>query len=392
MTTEHAVKKKITYVCPRVPTPEALETCRRLMADMPELEFQGIDTLQDLFSLMSDPNWQADFAVIDIEECHRLDGINMWELVSSLSTLNKLQVKTNGKRPIALIAGISDTAPVDLVREAMTCGDFCCLNPIVGGRWTYDICLDSVRLYSNWDWTLPQCIAEMIALEIDPRPIHLYFNRLIPEGYISRVKDDLLRLERRVIPCASWDELPEKLKLRPRSICFHANELDHSSTIEIVNMLRTMNQLAGGDPNITVTVGLTRDIDYSTIKILQKSQILGLVPTWADFGIDETVRGLRAQWIGESYWPRHIIEQLPGFAKKKPKKQTSSELVLTTRQQQIFDLIVTRGASNKHIAKTLHISESTVKLHMSAILKKYGCQNRTQLTVFSQRQQRQKAA
>jgi DNA-binding CsgD family transcriptional regulator len=56
---------------------------------------------------------------------------------------------------------------------------------------------------------------------------------------------------------------------------------------------------------------------------------------------------------------------------------------LTTRQQQIFDLIVNRGASNKAIARILNISESTVKLHMTAILKKNSVRNRTQLAVFS---------
>ena len=56
---------------------------------------------------------------------------------------------------------------------------------------------------------------------------------------------------------------------------------------------------------------------------------------------------------------------------------------MTPRQEQIHTLISTRGASNKVIAKTLNISESTVKLHVSAVLKKYGVKNRTQLALFS---------
>lgn len=56
---------------------------------------------------------------------------------------------------------------------------------------------------------------------------------------------------------------------------------------------------------------------------------------------------------------------------------------LTPRQRQILQIITAKGASNKTIAKLLDISESTVKLHISAIFKKYGVKNRTQLAVFS---------
>lgn len=62
------------------------------------------------------------------------------------------------------------------------------------------------------------------------------------------------------------------------------------------------------------------------------------------------------------------------------KKET---ITLTVRQTQILKLIKERGASNKMIARQLGISESTVKLHMGAMLKKYGVKNRTQLVVFS---------
>jgi DNA-binding NarL/FixJ family response regulator len=69
--------------------------------------------------------------------------------------------------------------------------------------------------------------------------------------------------------------------------------------------------------------------------------------------------------------------------KQKKKRNKGDFIALTTRQQQVLNLINTRGATNKAIARTLKISESTVKLHISAILKKFGCRNRTQLAVFS---------
>ena len=56
-------------------------------------------------------------------------------------------------------------------------------------------------------------------------------------------------------------------------------------------------------------------------------------------------------------------------------------LQLTPRQSQVLKLICHRGLSNKAIGNILKISESTVKIHTSAILKRYGVKNRTQLVL-----------
>jgi DNA-binding NarL/FixJ family response regulator len=59
---------------------------------------------------------------------------------------------------------------------------------------------------------------------------------------------------------------------------------------------------------------------------------------------------------------------------------------LTPRQKQVLNIICNSGASNKVIARSLKISESTVKLHISCILKKYGMTNRTQLAIHAQKE------
>jgi DNA-binding CsgD family transcriptional regulator len=80
---------------------------------------------------------------------------------------------------------------------------------------------------------------------------------------------------------------------------------------------------------------------------------------------------------------KHIPEFFSNKIKNKKKQTETDPCQLTPRQKQIFDLIIHRGASNKAIARILNISESTVKLHMTAILKKNSVRNRTQLAVFS---------
>lgn len=58
-------------------------------------------------------------------------------------------------------------------------------------------------------------------------------------------------------------------------------------------------------------------------------------------------------------------------------------IILTPRELQITVLIRDRGVSNKIIADMLHITISTVKLHITHIFKKYGVRNRTQLAIFT---------
>jgi NarL family two-component system response regulator LiaR len=48
--------------------------------------------------------------------------------------------------------------------------------------------------------------------------------------------------------------------------------------------------------------------------------------------------------------------------------------------------VLARGRSNRHIAKTLAISEDTVKAHVSSILAKLGLADRTQAAIFGLQQ------
>jgi len=58
---------------------------------------------------------------------------------------------------------------------------------------------------------------------------------------------------------------------------------------------------------------------------------------------------------------------------------------LSAREMEILQC-VTRGLSNKEIARTLKISHQTVKNHMTAILRKLAVEDRTQAAVFALRE------
>ena len=55
---------------------------------------------------------------------------------------------------------------------------------------------------------------------------------------------------------------------------------------------------------------------------------------------------------------------------------------LSEREQTIL-LLLTRGASNKHIARELQITEATVKVHVKSLLRKLRAKNRTQAAMWA---------
>jgi tripartite-type tricarboxylate transporter receptor subunit TctC/DNA-binding CsgD family transcriptional regulator len=63
-------------------------------------------------------------------------------------------------------------------------------------------------------------------------------------------------------------------------------------------------------------------------------------------------------------------------------KMPGPNIELTRRQEQIYGLIKLRGMSNRDIAYTLDIGESAVKMHVTALLKKFNVERRSQLQAF----------
>lgn len=225
--------------------------------------------------------------------------------------------------------------------------------------------------------SLPKIAQETVV----QRPLSLYFRhnytpRLAP---VDRDKFET-EIEMDIKYCSNWTELSSAMARHPHQIVVHFDTIRtlNVSVPEVVTMLETELKIRGISARIGV--GIDRTTTLETVKELKRAGIHGVVPSVSNWGIRECVTAMHALRNGESYWPKHIISTLPGNEKK---KTTEGGIKLTQRQQQVFEYIVERGASNKVIARSLGISESAVKLHVTEIMRKYGVKNRTQLAVFS---------
>jgi DNA-binding NarL/FixJ family response regulator len=161
-------------------------------------------------------------------------------------------------------------------------------------------------------------------------------------------------------------------------VCVKADLLPRTmlSQADLGSVIRTMCGIHhDGSPHVVVLIDSHTDQQW--LKMAQSEGYLGMLPdaTW------QSVKEFEQAWqhvmAGADYWPKRM------WSWYVPHKMTHVKpaFKLTPRQTQVLQLIQTRGSSNKMIAKQLKISESTVKVHIGAIMKKFGVRNRTQLAV-----------
>jgi DNA-binding NarL/FixJ family response regulator len=121
---------------------------------------------------------------------------------------------------------------------------------------------------------------------------------------------------------------------------------------------------------------------------VKRSDVLNALEHGASGYLPKTLSGkslinaLRLVLSGEKYIPSALLEDdggsirpgeidLDGLAPDNPLRQ------LTNREREVLALL-TKGLSNKEIAKQLSVREITVKVHLTGIFKKLGAANRTQ--------------
>jgi two-component system, NarL family, nitrate/nitrite response regulator NarL len=97
---------------------------------------------------------------------------------------------------------------------------------------------------------------------------------------------------------------------------------------------------------------------------------------------DALLQALRLVLLGEKVLPTDLADLLTTRQTPWPSRQPHAMNGLSDREMQILACLV-KGDQNKQIAQALNISDGTVKVHLKAILKKTGAQNRTQAAIWA---------
>jgi DNA-binding NarL/FixJ family response regulator len=284
-----------------------------------------------------------------------------------------------GAKPLKILVVITPTATQQQVAELKDAG---CLG--IGldmNYYTVEQAMPGARALINGTPYWPKEFISQLPNEPE-KLLHVMFRDSINSYFTPETKKTFeTQLGMKVAYCGDWYELNKAIALNPHQLALHIDTLKRMDlTIpEIIAMIQTRLKIAGLD--IPIAVAIMPDTDVKTIKELKRAGVFGIIPGYGYWGIDASMEAVHALTNRVPHWPKHIINQLPG--NKPVVKNTTGTIRLTARQGQVLDLVKNRGASNKVIARMLNISESTVKLHLTAILKKYGARNRTQLALFA---------
>jgi len=188
------------------------------------------------------------------------------------------------------------------------------------------------------------------------------------------------------VSCAN-DLLPGKLQLQqPLFLVVHTGD-DFDVAIEQIELLR--DQYPGGRIAIVA--------DHYRLGELVAAFRAGANGYFVDImTCDVFIKSMELVMMGETIFPPPFLSFVLGpegdhLGEAVLRKEKSQAILLTTedmlapqlsaREKSILRCLI-EGDSNKCIARKIDIAEATVKVHVKAILRKIGVQNRTQAAIW----------
>ncbi len=137
--------------------------------------------------------------------------------------------------------------------------------------------------------------------------------------------------------------------------------------------LSSLVYLRGERPEVPVLVISSND-HPRTIRRAQQFGAVGFIPKSSP--AEAIGQAVRAVFDGGDWFPPLTAERSEADAK------LAANLAQLTPQQFRVLMCLADGLLNKQIAHELGLAENTVKVHVTAILKKLGCYSRTQAAVL----------
>lgn len=178
-------------------------------------------------------------------------------------------------------------------------------------------------------------------------------------------------------------DLAEALKVVARNPDIDLVLVDHLMPgMEDFDGLEQLRDRLKGRPIVVMS-----DVDGQTtaLRAIEKGALGFLYRTATG---DEILKGLQLVLAGGMYMSREPTGQgrKPAARHRGPRLEATADMSklqsLTRRQREVLQLLG-QGRTNMDIADTMDLSERTVRIHVSAILKALGLRNRTQAALIA---------
>jgi DNA-binding NarL/FixJ family response regulator len=139
-------------------------------------------------------------------------------------------------------------------------------------------------------------------------------------------------------------------------------------------------------PWMRILVLTTFDEDEYVLRSLQAGALGYLLKSTPSTQVAVAIRNLHQGYsqLGPTIAPK-VFAQLSAV----PEVGRVEQPNLSEREQEVLSLIA-QGKNNREISQTLHLTEGTVKNHVTRILNQLGLRDRTQAALWAQRHWKQK--
>jgi DNA-binding NarL/FixJ family response regulator len=146
-------------------------------------------------------------------------------------------------------------------------------------------------------------------------------------------------------------------------------------------------QLLNKSPQARIIV-FAAEADHQYLKSLMRAGVYGFVPL--DASVDELCNAILAVKSGLLWFKKTVLDEMviDAIELERLIEQSIRDRIsvlhqqLTKRECDVFSLVM-EGLSTKEIAAQIHMSEPTVKQHLTRLFKKFDANNRSQLILHA---------
>jgi DNA-binding NarL/FixJ family response regulator len=187
-----------------------------------------------------------------------------------------------------------------------------------------------------------------------------------------------------IVPFESVYDCIKAVERKIDLIVYHAHETDSVN----INDIAALREAFGSTQLVVLSDATT--LDPAVVKEVLMQGASGFILT-SQTGLQMMLSALSLVASGGTFVPKDFLLSRGGPEQAATKKQPRKEGLLTNRELEVLKL-VKEGKPNKIIAYELHLSESTVKVHIRNTMRKMGSTNRTHVAMNADRYISDKAA